>query len=102
MMACTPAVFPQPALFEPIKQALPIGLAFGPSHFPIQDGSFATAIRPQPQGHQQHYLLACSKLSLSASAIPLRLSGRLLIAQPNAIELHHRRYFRDGTRLGLA
>src|SRR5216684_7511099 len=78
----------------PRRFALPIG------HLPIQNLPLATAIRPEPQRDQQHDLFPLALLAL-ASALVQRDGVRLgLLAQPNAIELHHGRHIDDRFTVG--
>src|SRR5260370_22032392 len=84
------APFPQPMHKRlPRRFALPIG------DLPIQDLPLATAIRPQPQRDQHYHLLSLALLALTLAFVQLDGLRLGLLAQPNAIELHHGRPIDD-------
>jgi hypothetical protein len=79
-----------------MHKRVPSGLAFPIGDLPIQQFSLATAIRPEPQRHQQHHFLATSLMPLATSFIWFERVCLALHTQPNAVELHHWRHIGDG------
>src|SRR5947209_9287975 len=85
--ACNPFSGRKPRSHNRCDIRLPSRFALCIGHLPIQDLPFATAIGPQPKGHQQHHLLSRSLLALALAFIQLDGVRRGLHPQPNAIEL---------------
>jgi hypothetical protein len=79
-----------------MHKRVPSRLAFPIGDLPIQDLSLATAIRPEPQRHQQHHFLATSLVPLATSFIWFERVCLALHTQPNAAELHYSRNIGDG------
>lgn len=74
---------------------VPCGFALSISHVPIQDLPSATAIGPEAKCYQQHYFLSRFLLTLALAFVQLDGVRLGLQAQPNAIELYHRRHLAD-------
>jgi hypothetical protein len=86
------------ALPQALHQSFTYGLLFLVGYLPIENLSFAAAIGPQAKGNQHHDAFAA--LALAAILVDALLLG--LHAQPDAIELHHRRYLLDRPAMHLS
>jgi len=82
-----------------MHEPFPGRLALPGSSVPVQDRS--CPIGPEPEGDQQHHLLALALLALALAFVWLFGPGRDLDAQPNAIKLHHGRDVADWVAVRL-